>query len=446
MTRWRAPLSWLVILGLVAFIVYRNTHPNAAQVEDEITIDDIRIRVMGEELIGIKSLSALAGQPQTAKLIENQQRIIAELENTARTTSDKLHIAIIAGEVLGKDHALAKLDAINKGSGTRPTSEQLSDIASLRTIYSSKAAALAPSVQNQLIHRHDYFARVALSFGVDAGTEPRKSIEAGGIRATFMLGLVGIVMLVLILGGIGLFIAAVVLKYKGRIGRAYIPDPAAGTVYLEGFAIYFVLFILGFGLLRRYFGLVNLQWEWFAWLIIPVVLLWFSWNGSSAEEQQNALGWHTGKGVLREIGAGIAGYLAGIVVMIAGFFVTYLLMKRTGVSPEHPLIHILQGDWWHVLGLYALVSVFAPVMEETMFRGALFHHLRRRWGWAISAPIVAFIFAIIHPQGWVAVPVLGSIAIVLAALREWRGSLIAPMVAHACNNFIVLTFALAVLR
>jgi membrane protease YdiL (CAAX protease family) len=158
------------------------------------------------------------------------------------------------------------------------------------------------------------------------------------------------------------------------------------------------------------------------------------------------LGWHTGKGVLREVGAGIAGYLAGIVVMSAGFLVTYLLVKRTGISPEHPLIHILQGNIWHVLGLYALVSVFAPFMEETMFRGALFHHLRRRWGWAITATVVAFIFAVIHPQGWVAVPVLGSIAIVLAALREWRGSLIAPMVAHACNNFVVLTFALAVLR
>jgi membrane protease YdiL (CAAX protease family) len=181
-------------------------------------------------------------------------------------------------------------------------------------------------------------------------------------------------------------------------------------------------------------------------LIIPVVMFWFFRNGASSVEQRNALGWHSGKGVLREIGAGIAGYLAGIVVMIAGFLVTYLLVKRTGISPEHPLIHILQGNIWHVLGLYALVSVFAPLMEETMFRGALFHHLRGRWGWAISAPIVAFIFAVIHPQGWVAVPVLGSIAIVLAALREWRGSLIAPMVAHACNNFIVLTFALAVLR
>ena len=87
-----------------------------------------------------------------------------------------------------------------------------------------------------------------------------------------------------------------------------------------------------------------------------------------------------------------------------------------------------------------------PVIEETMFRGALFHHLRRRWSWVISAPVVAFIFAVIHPQGWVTVPALGAIAMVLAALREWRGSIVAPMAAHACNNFIVLTFALLALR
>jgi membrane protease YdiL (CAAX protease family) len=445
-TRWRAPLAWLVILSLVTFIVYRNSHPTAAPDETAITIDDIRIQVMGEELIGIKSLGSIAGQLQTAKLIENQQLLISELEATARTTSDKLHIAMIAGEVLGKDQALAKLTAIENSIGDRPSPDQRNDIALLRKIYSSKASALDSSSRNLLLHRHDYFARVALSYGVDAGTEPRKSIEAGGIRATIMLGFAGLAMLLLMLGGFGFFVAAVVLWRKGRIGRAYVPNPSAGTAYLEGFAIYLVLFILGFGLLRRYLGLESLQWEWFALLIIPVVIFWLFRNGSTFEEQRRALGWHTGKGVLREVGAGIAGYLAGIVVMVAGFLVTYLLVKRTGISPEHPLIHILQGNIWHVLGLYALVSVFAPFIEETMFRGALFHHLRRRWGWAITAPVVAFIFAVIHPQGWVAVPVLGSIAIVLAALREWRGSLIAPMVAHACNNFVVLTFALAVLR
>src|SRR6185295_11054376 len=97
MTRWRALLSWLVILSLVTFVVYRNTRPKTAQDENEVTIDDIRIRVMGEELIGIKSLGSLAGQLQTAKLLENQNRMLAKLDEAARTPSDRMHIAIIAG-------------------------------------------------------------------------------------------------------------------------------------------------------------------------------------------------------------------------------------------------------------------------------------------------------------------------------------------------------------
>jgi membrane protease YdiL (CAAX protease family) len=52
--------------------------------------------------------------------------------------------------------------------------------------------------------------------------------------------------------------------------------------------------------------------------------------------------------------------------------------------------------------------------------------------------VVSLVFAAIHPQGWVAIPVLGSIALILAALREYRGSLIAPMTAHALNNALAV--------
>lgn len=441
-TRWPALVAWLVILSLVVFGVYRNARARRADTS-EISVDDIRIRVTGEELVGFKMVGSKVGPAQAAPLNESQDRMVRQLDEAARSQNDKLHVAIIAGEVLGREQALARLDALGAES------KLAEDIATLRKIYSSNGGALDPAAQDRLIQRHDYFARVALSYGVAATAEPRKSIEAGALHATVVLGTVGLAIALLLLGAVGFFVTGLVLNMKGRMQRSYVPDPSANTAYLEGFAIYFALFLLGFGLIRRYFKLENMQWEWLALLIIPVVMLWIAKRGAttpSFDEERNALGWHSGKGVLREVGAGIAGYLAGIVVMIAGFLVTYALMKRTGIQPEHPLIHMLEGNRWHVLGLYMLVSVFAPVMEETMFRGALFHHLRRRWGWAISAPIVAFIFAIIHPQGWVAVPVLGSIALVLAALREWRGSLIAPMVAHACNNFVVLTIALAVLR
>jgi membrane protease YdiL (CAAX protease family) len=44
-----------------------------------------------------------------------------------------------------------------------------------------------------------------------------------------------------------------------------------------------------------------------------------------------------------------------------------------------------------------------------------------------------------------AVPVLGMIGFTLCAVRQWRGSIIAPMTAHALNNGAVLFFAFMML-
>ena len=46
-------------------------------------------------------------------------------------------------------------------------------------------------------------------------------------------------------------------------------------------------------------------------------------------------------------------------------------------------------------------------------------------------------FAFLHPQGLEAVPGLMGIAMGLAAIRERRDSLIAPVVAHAINNGLI---------
>jgi membrane protease YdiL (CAAX protease family) len=87
-----------------------------------------------------------------------------------------------------------------------------------------------------------------------------------------------------------------------------------------------------------------------------------------------------------------------------------------------------------------LAAAFAPFFEEALFRGALQRGVRRRYGPVVSGLIVAFIFAVIHPQGFLLVPALGALGFGFAMLREWRGSLIAPMVAHAVHNGTLVTF------
>ena len=60
--------------------------------------------------------------------------------------------------------------------------------------------------------------------------------------------------------------------------------------------------------------------------------------------------------------------------------------------------------------------------------------------------LLLLVFAAIHPQGLVAIPALAAIAVGLGLMREWRGSLIAPMVMHACSNGIVVTLMVLVAR
>ena len=83
-----------------------------------------------------------------------------------------------------------------------------------------------------------------------------------------------------------------------------------------------------------------------------------------------------------------------------------------------------------------LVSlVWAPVIEETLFRGLLYRHLRDHMRWPSAVVLNAAIFAVFHSPAsrW---PFVFAGGIVYALLREWRRSLLAPIAAHALGNLV----------
>src|SRR5262249_27852666 len=88
-----------------------------------------------------------------------------------------------------------------------------------------------------------------------------------------------------------------------------------------------------------------------------------------------------------------------------------------------------------------VASVVAPVVEETMFRGVFYRHLREasaRLPAALSvlgsAAVSSVLFAVIHPQGFLFAPVLMGLAFAFALAREWLGTLGPCVVAHGINN------------
>jgi membrane protease YdiL (CAAX protease family) len=141
-------------------------------------------------------------------------------------------------------------------------------------------------------------------------------------------------------------------------------------------------------------------------------------------------------------------------LLVGGLIVMLLLMYaqrqlglgnpfRSDNAPSHPVVGLaLSGDPWVWLQLILLASVGAPLVEETMFRGVLYRHLReavpgRALSIAAAVLLSSFVFAVIHPQGLLAVPVLMALAAGFALAREWRQTLLPAMIAHGLNNALI---------
>jgi membrane protease YdiL (CAAX protease family) len=115
----------------------------------------------------------------------------------------------------------------------------------------------------------------------------------------------------------------------------------------------------------------------------------------------------------------------------------------TGDPPDQIDQPIVPGDpstLEIVLGGLAVV-VAAPLGEEVFFRGFLFESLRGRLGFLRAGAISAVVFAIFHGDPLLMI-LMFFVGMALAWLYERRGSLIAPIGAHAMFNVIGYTLIL----
>lgn len=86
-----------------------------------------------------------------------------------------------------------------------------------------------------------------------------------------------------------------------------------------------------------------------------------------------------------------------------------------------------------------VVVVLAPLGEELFFRGLLFGALRRRFRFWAAATISGASFALFHVIPLL-MPLMFFVGLGLAYLYERRGSLLAPIAAHAAFNLIGFSF------
>lgn len=309
------------------------------------------------------------------------------------------------------------------------------------------------AMREELRDHLGWFADLARGPGLAAPPQD----EAIRVRSLIVLGAMGLVftagMIGILVGGVLLFLHHRRLV-EGKTVNAFVPGRGPAGVLLECFALYLGIMTVG-ALVGAYlyepFSIIS----YVAAVVIP--LLWPRVRGVSRADFNAAIGFHRGKGWGKEIAAGAVGYLGVLAIasigislmllmtMIAGYFQeggSSLLPGGGGesgggpVGPEaHPVVGwMYHGDFWTKLACLGLAAGFAPIFEEIFFRGALHRYFRGYFRFFASALLTGVIFAALHPQGFFAIPALASIGIGFSLLREWRDSLVAPMVAHAINN------------
>jgi membrane protease YdiL (CAAX protease family) len=421
-------VAWLIILcALAGHFAARAISRTDPELRSEKP--DLQLQIAARQVVGMRHSFASSAGAQV-----DQQ--LGQLQRLADRPIDRLRVAMVIAELRGAAPALEFLGTLPRHDS--PQIEQ--DIESLETLYTTGPESLEPERRQRLIDRHGWFGKLALGWGLSRDNPDRRAALRPAIRTAIGTLALGGVLLLLGIIGLALCVLGIVFFASGMLRFDYRAAMGGRNgVFLESFALYLGWMIGLSAALRAVFGPEGVsRWWSLVAALAPLACLWPLARGVRFAELCDGLGWHGGRGWLRETGIGIVGYLGGLPIVFIGILVTFFLSRSFGAEPTHPISREISADPLRVIALLLLASVYAPLAEETMFRGAFYHGTRWSLGRIGGMLIVSFIFAAIHPQGWTAVPALMCIALVFNLLREWRGSIVAPVVAHALNNGVIV--------
>jgi membrane protease YdiL (CAAX protease family) len=465
-------IAWIVILGSVAFILWRydSSSPQLREQYDLLTM-----RMQARYLVGLarmgKFLSTGASNPEV---------MYPAAQNLNHGTyAQRLRFVVLAGELQGAEEARTQLHHLNERyhevCGEPPAEEAkiaklLDRLYSLREKKNAAArASLSPQEQQQLREQLGWFGDLALAPADEGDTADRQAALASAFRTCASMLIGGLTMLALAAAALIPLVTLLVLWLVRGARVGLTTGSRQAGIYAEAFALYMLLF-LGLGFAGRYVtdwlqlrhGTLALSGV--AALCSLAAVGWPVLRGIPWRQVRSDIGWTFGRRPWLEPFLGLGGYLMALPLLLIALVAILMLTQLRdliGLGPEefgpsnnpaHPIIiWVSRSGWWIWLEVLFVASIVAPIVEETMFRGILYRHLRESTSHyrpvlsvLLSAVLVSFLFAIIHPQGVLGVPSLMALALAFSFLREWRGTLIPPMIAHGINNAVatVLLFVM----
>ena len=163
------------------------------------------------------------------------------------------------------------------------------------------------------------------------------------------------------------------------------------------------------------------------------LIVYFVWrNGEPVVD----VGW-TPKNWLREA-------ILGVLLFVPFFYGAAVVgngLRYIGLSsPKTPLPALVPGRSLSQSVLAFVLVAIVALAEETIFRGYLILRLRAVIGGSFAAVLLsAVIFSFGHGyEGSAGVVTVGVMGLVFAFIYVWRQSLVAPIVMHFLQDFVVI--------
>ena len=387
-------VSWGLILLFVAGMAVLQAMPEkVVKGDSKDPTGLVMVQLQGEYLLGVASMlgseSEIATQASLLDIgtIGQRQRYMAFM--------------IALGEPeLAKQSALRmyveldeqKMELTGQQAKNQETIDQLAD------------GVLLPSDSESLKDSLGWFGKL-----VEADEQQREIMESSSARKVFIVG--GIMLGIAFAATLGLvgLIILLVKTFCGSLNSGLVSGVPQHGIYAEVFAlwlIYFIVLMSVAGILSKTFAEDNatlaMGLSLLAFFTSLTVLFWARVRGISWNQIRTDIGWTRGGGFFKETLWGFAGYammlpILGIGVILVLILVLIQTLFTGGIGSDpfagtsggaHPIVlDIANGGWQVRILLVLLAAVAAPIIEETMFRGVLYRHLRtstNKWGIALS--------------------------------------------------------------
>tara|TARA_X000001036_G_scaffold82374_1_gene74220 strand:- start:2448 stop:3842 length:1395 start_codon:yes stop_codon:yes gene_type:complete len=460
MKQHRAPfvkLAWACIVLLVLGLAMMQAMPETAVKSDsEDPTGLVMVQLQGEYMLGVSELLGATDEIAT-------QAVLLDAGTVGQRQRYMAFMIALGDSGAAKQSAL-KMHSELAEVGLELTKEQ--STVQERLIMLANGVQVLPSDSFSLAGSLGWFGEL-----VEADKAQRTEMDASAGKKVLYAG--GIVLFIAVsgfLGFVGLLIMLVRVS-NSKVQSGLVEENARHGIYAEVFAIWLVVFtglMTGAGVFANTISEDNttlaMSFSLVAFFGSLCVLFWAKYRGVSFVQIREDIGWTRGAGLCKEIFFGIAGYGMMLPFLCGGVLITMFLMLLqgtlsggTGGDPfggtsgaAHPIVlEIAHGDFQLRVLLVVLAAVAAPIVEETMFRGVLYRQLRTSFRKSafvlnviVSVFVTSFIFAAIHPQGWVAIPALMGIAVGMNLLREWRGTILPSIIVHGMSNGLVTSMML----